>query len=66
MKTGNPDVQQTQNQNQNTLLIPKKIMWSQLLQNNKKSNYLNWNNTVYCKAEKYSKRALINRNGSIS
>lgn len=41
MKTGNPDVQQTQNQNQNTLLIPKKIMWSQLLQNNKKSNYLN-------------------------
>lgn len=41
MKTGNPDVQQTQNQNQNTLLIPKKIMWSPLLQNNKKSNYLN-------------------------
>lgn len=41
MKTGNPDVQQTQNQTQNTLLIPKKIMWSQLLQNNKKSNYLN-------------------------
>lgn len=41
MKTGNPDVQQTQNQNQNTLLTPKKIMWSQLLQNNKKSNYLN-------------------------
>lgn len=57
-----------QNQTQDTLLIPKEIIWLQLLQDNKKSNRLNkikWYNIsqsykIYKIALTYTNRSFIN------